>query len=517
MTTSAEGRQTAETDQRQREARAERALDQTRAPLVEALAAYREAGIIPFSTPGHKLGVGIAPELRELYGADAFRVDIPVSGGVDDIHFHHQTLLRAEELGAAAWGADRTFYLVDGSSSGNLAFLLATLRPGEKVIVARDLHKSLLVALIHTGAVPIYVSPRIHPEKNVGVGIEPADVAAALDAHPDAKLVALVSPSYCGIASDLAGIAAVAHERGVPVYVDEAWGPHLAFHPNLPPPAMACGIDGAVASTHKILGSLTQAAVLNAQGSLVDMQRLETAVGMTQTTSPAAMILASIDACRRQMVLHGRELLDRTLALAETARRQLEAIPGIEVLDGQRIGAKHWDPTQLLIDVHGLGLTGFEAEHLLRERFQIAPEMSDLLSIKCLITIGDTEASISRLVDALATIANEQRGRSGGDGRARLGAALRSSGAVLAPGRQAMSPRDAFFARTRAIPLAEAAGEVSAELVIPYPPGIPVLAPGDIISEEKVEYLRYGASLGMYISGAADHRLETIRVVDSAT
>ncbi|MEA2597032.1 MAG: hypothetical protein QOF01_3501, partial [Thermomicrobiales bacterium] len=345
---------------------------------------------------------------------------------------------------------------------------------------------------------------------DVGLGIDAADVAATLDAHPNAKLVALVSPSYCGVSSDLRAIAAVAHARGVPVYVDEAWGPHFHFHPALPASAMASGVDGAVASTHKVLGAITQSAILNVQGALVDARRVETAVGMTQTTSPAAYILASIDACRRQMVLHGRALLDRTIALADEARRRLQRIPGVDVLDGERLGVRTYDLTKLLVDVHGLGMTGFEVEEALRRRFRIVPEMSDLSGIMCLITVGDTGESIDRLVHAFETLSAERVIRLNGNGN---GAAMRSSGAAIAPGVQAMSPRDAFYAPSRAIPLAEAVGEVSAELVIPYPPGIPVLAPGDVISAEKVEYLAFGGAHGMYISGASDSRLETIRIV----
>ena len=489
-----------------------RALDHQRVPLVEAIERYRAAGIAPFSTPGHKQGAGMDPALKALYGEHALRSDIPVSGGVDDIHFKWDTLRQAEDLGADAWGADRTFYLVNGSSTGNHAFFLATLGPGDEVIVARDIHKSLLVALIHTGARPVYVAPRLHPELNVGLGVDPADVASALAAHPRAKLVALVSPSYCGVSSDLTAIADVAHARGVPLYVDEAWGPHFHFHPALPPSAMTSGADGAVASTHKVLGSITQAAILNIQGPRIDHGRIATTVSMAQTTSPAAYILASIDACRRQMVLDGQALLDRTIALAEEARRRLQAIPGLRVLDGEQLGVGAYDLTKLVIDVHGLGMTGFEVEEALRARFSIVPEMSDLLGIMCLITIGDTRESIDRLVHAFETLATERRVRLHGNGHP--GAHLRSSGAVIAPGVQAMTPREAFYARSRAIPLAEAAGEVSAELVIPYPPGIPVLAPGDVISPEKVDYLAFGTAHGMYISGPADHRLRTIRVVD---
>jgi arginine/lysine/ornithine decarboxylase len=485
-------------------------VDHTRAPMLDGIKRYRDRGMTPFSTPGHKMGMGMDPELVALYGPQALMSDIPVSGGVDDIHFKWEIWRQAEELGADAWGADRTYYLVNGSSAGNHAFLLSMLGPGDEVIVARDVHKSMMVALIHTGAKPIYVAPRLHPEHNVGLGVHPDDIAATLDEHPDAKLVILVSPSYCGVSSDLKGIAAVSHARGVPVYVDEAWGPHFHFHPALPKSAMASGIDGAVASTHKVLGAITQSAVLNVQGPRVDLGRLSGTVSMSQTTSPAAFILASIDTCRRQMALHGEELIGITIELAQSARRRIQAIPGVSVLDADQLGVTDYDLTKLVIDVHGIGMTGFELEEELRFRFSVVPEMSDLAGIVCLITVGDTQESIDRLVDAMRTIAAERGVNRDGIG----GAHLRSSGAVISPGVQAMTPRDAFFARARTIPLTEAIGQISAELVIPYPPGIPVLAPGDVIIPEKLEYLATIAAMGMYISGASDHCLNTIKVVD---
>jgi arginine/lysine/ornithine decarboxylase len=488
-------------------------LDHRRAPLLEGIASYRQQGMLPFSTPGHKLGAGIDPELVELYGAAAFLSDIPVSGGADSIHFTWETWRQAEELGADAWGADDTFYLVNGSSTGNLAFMLATIKPGDEVIVARDVHKSLMVALIHSGAKPVYVAPRLHPQLNVGLGVDPADISAALSAHPEARLVILVSPSYCGVPSDLVAIARVAHDHNASLYVDEAWGPHFHFHPDLPMSAMASGADGAVASTHKVLGAFTQSAILNIQGQRIDRGKVAAAVGMSQTTSPAAFILATIDACRRQMALHGEELVGRSIDLANNARQRLKAITGISVLDGESMGVGHYDLTKLVIDVHDLGLTGFEIEVLLRSQHRINPEMSDSSGVVCLITVGDTPESIDRLVRAFESIGRDRRSHVDANGH--VGAGLRSSGAVIAPGIQAMSPREAFFAPSRAIPLAESIGEVSAELVIPYPPGIPVLAPGDVITAEKLDYLRAGAAQGMYISGTADHRLATIRIVDS--
>ncbi len=487
-------------------------LDHTRAPFVEGIAKYQASGMLPFSTPGHKRGAGIDAEIGALYGASSFAADIPVSGGVDSIHFKWDVWRLAERLGADAWGADDSYYLVNGSSTGNLAFLLATVRPGDTVIVARDVHKSLMVALIHTGAKPVYVAPRLHPQLNIGLGVDPADIAIALANHPEAKMVVLVSPSYCGIASDLRSIAQIAHDHDVPLYVDEAWGPHFHFHPGLPDSAMASGADGAVVSTHKVLGAFTQSAVLNVRGSRVPFGKVEAAVGMSQTTSPAAFILATIDACRRNMVLNGRALLDQTLELANDARQRLQAIPGISVLDEASLGMSQFDQTKLVIDVHGLGMTGFDVEDRLRFDHMINPEMSDTSGIICLITVGDTQASIDRLVAAFETIARSRTGALPMNGHAG-GAEMRSSGAVIAPGLQAMSPRDAFFADAKAIPLAEAAGQISAELVIPYPPGIPVLAPGDVITLEKLAYLQASSKLGTYISGAADHHLDTIRVV----
>ena len=485
-------------------------IDHTRAPFIEAIAAYRAQGMLPFSTPGHKQGRGMDPELIALYGIDAFASDIPVSGGADGIHFDLDTWLLAEELGASAWHADRTFYLVNGSSTGNLAFLTAQLRPGETVIVARDVHKSMMVALIQCGARPVYIAPPLHPTLDIGLGIEARQIDEALRQHPDARMVILVSPSYCGVSSDLEAIAHVAHARNVPVYVDEAWGPHFHFHPALPQSAMDSGVDGAVASTHKVLGAFTQSAVLHIQGPRVDPGRIAATVGMAQTSSPAAFILATIDGCRRQMTLHGRALLEVAIGLAEDARTRLQQIPGVSVLDAASLGVATYDLTKLVIDVHGLGLTGFQVEHELRYRHRIGPEMSDLTSVICLVTVGDTQASIDRLVSAFESLA-----RANCASRTEIGAPpMRSSGAVIAPGLQAMSPRDAFFARQRAIPLAHAAGEISAELVIPYPPGIPVLAPGDVITVEKLDYLKFGAESGMYISGSTDPKLQTIQVVD---
>ncbi len=477
-----------------------------RAPLVEALRHYQAAGTVAFSTPGHKGGAAANGDLRDILGAAIFASDIWLNTA------DHDAIQReAEDLAADAWDAERTFFLTNGSSAGNHAALLAMVGPGDEVIVARDLHTSLLTALIHTGARPIYVAPRLHPSLDISLGVSADDVAAVLAAYPAARLVVLTSPSYWGVASDVAGIATVAHARGVPLYVDEAWGPHLPFHPDLPRSAMASGADVAVTSAHKLLSSLSQGAVLNARGLRLDLGRLAATVRMGQTTSPLVPILASLDACRRQMVLEGEWMLERALELAAYARLRLEAIPGVAVRDAERLGlpSDRFGATRLVIDVQGLGTTGFAVERALRDRFGVAVEMSDLIGLVCLVTIGDSRARVDRLVTALASFAAEQEVP-----RVISMVTPRSAGAVTAPGEQVFSPREAFFARTRAVPLAAAAGEVAAELVVPYPPGIPVLVPGERISPAKIGYLAEVARRGASVRGPADPRLVTVRVVD---
>ena len=304
---------------------------------------------------------------------------------------------------------------------------------------------------------------------------------------------------------------AAAHACGVSVYVDEAWGPHLGFHPQLPPSAMSCGADGAVTSPHKLLTGLSQAALLNVRGPLVDPARVASAVKLMQTTSPLMPVLASLDACRRQMAICGADVLERTIRLAEGARRDLRRLPGIDVLDGSRLGLPQaqYDLTRLVIDVQGLGMSGYVVERLLREQFRIAPEMSDAAGIVCLVTVGDTPESVHRLVRAIASLRHRPRlpGTS---------TCPRVAGEAIAPGQQALTPREAYFAPSRVVPLPQAVGEVAAEAVIPYPPGIPVLTPGEVITQVKLNCLWEGLAGGMHVRGAADSTLQTLRVVSAS-
>lgn len=483
-------------------------IDQHDAPFFEALRLYAGTLATPFSTPGHKRGAGAPTELRALL-PDALGCDIPHGGGVDTTHLSRGLLRKAERLAAAAYGGDEARFLVNGSTTGNLAMLMGVAHDGDTVLVSRMLHKSLMAGLIHSGARPVYLVPEVDVQWNLPLGITPESVKRALRAHPEAKGVSLVSPSYVGVSSDLAEIARVCHAAGVPLLVDEAWGPHFHFHPSLPASAMQSGADAGVSSTHKMLAALTQGSTLVLRRERLDVERMSTIVDMVQTTSPSALIYASLDASRRQMALDGKALLDRAIGLAGELRGRLMALPGLavvgpEVVAGQS-GAR-LDSTRVVVDVHDLGWTGYEAEDFLRDEHGVYVEMSDLLSVMLLVTIGDSSASVERATRGFAALAGRPR-------PTRHSAAARSVGERLFGGEAELTPREAFMGRTRAVLLAQAAGEISAEAITPYPPGIPLVAPGERLSAATIDYLRAGVAEGMYISGMADERFETVRVV----
>ena len=475
------------------------------APLLRALDRHRFLHAAAFSTPGHKGGQSAESDVVALLGSEIFASDIWLN--MED---HDQALGEAETLAAMAWGADRSWFLVNGSSSGNHSFMLGHVRPGDKVIIGRDAHRSMQTALVMSGAVPISVAPTILPDLHMNAGIDPDAVARALEEHPDARLVVITSPNYHGISSDLRTICAIAHGHGVPVFVDAAWGAHFGFHPAFGESAMAAGADAAIVSVHKTLSALSQGALLLANDDRLDLQRLGGAVRATQTTSRCLPILVSIDAARRQMASHGWELLCRTLALAGKAKELLGTIPEIEVIDSARLGASVHaiDPTRLVIDTHRLGVSGGVIERILREEFGVAPEMSDAAGIVCLVTIGDTTASIESLVGAIQQVAARYPLVSG-HGQTPVS---RSVGNAILPSEQVMSPRDAYYAQTERVMFADAVGRTCAELIVPYPPGIPVLAPGERITADKVSYLTTSSAGSLHCPGASDPTLTTVAV-----
>lgn len=476
--------------------------EQAATPLLDALRAYDETA---FHCPGHKRGRGASPDLRATLGDAVLASDVWLETGTYD-----RARRAAETLAARAWGANRAYVLGNGSTSGNHAFLLAHLRDGDTAVVSRTLHTSTLTGLVLTGARPVYVSPRVHPVLGTGLGIEPGDVAAALAAHPGTRLVSVVSPSYTGVCSDTAAICAAAHAAGAVAYVDEAWGPHLAFHPDLPAHAMAAGADGAVTSVHKLLPAMSSGSLLLA-GPAVDGDRLDAVVRTTQTTSPLLPLLASVDAARRDLAVDGPRIIERAVGLAEAARRALAALPGLRAPGSEELGVR-LDPLKVCVDVTGLGLSGNRAEALLRESCGIAPEGADLTSVYLVVGTGDDEATVAALTAGFRRLVRLAP-RPGATRVHRLRDRVGRLAAPPSPGPAPLTPRAAFLGASQAVPLRGAVGEVCAELVTPYPPGIPVVAPGEVVTAEAVDYLAEALAAGAHVHGTADPALRTVRVV----
>jgi arginine/lysine/ornithine decarboxylase len=480
--------------------------DQQQAPLVEAVSRYRQRATVSFHCPAHRGGQVADADLRDLVGDRLLSADVWL-----DPAEQHRVRRRAEDLAADLWGADRAFLLGNGSSGGNHAALLAMLQPGDEVVVARDAHISTLTGLVMTGARPVWVTPDVHAERDVGLGVAPEALAATLRAHPSARAVVLVSPSYAGVCSDLPALVRVAHDAGAAVLVDEAWGAHLPFHPGLPIDALSAGADAVVTSTHKLAGSLSQSALLLVRAGRIDIDAVATAVRMTATTSPLLPLLASIDSCRRHLALDGHATFDSALARAARVRSMLDTTPGTVTLSAADLGlpTERLDPLKLVVDVTGLGRTGVAVERLLRERCAVAVEGSDLRHLFLVVTGGGGAADVARLAEGLSGLAPERVPDPGRKGYARPA----SSGRVLGPRPQARTPREAYFARQEPVSLRGSVGRIAAELVTPYPPGIPVLVPGEVVDGEQVAYLRSAVAAGVHIHGAADSSLATVRVM----
>ena len=466
---------------------------QADAPLADAAERFLADPGAPFTTPGHKRAAWLEDPLLAR--------DLPLPGGADDSRLSGAVLRRAERLAAELWGADVCRFSVNGSTHGNQALCLAVGAPGVRVGVTRGLHKSMFAGLVLAGLEPVWMHPRVDPATGLAAGLDLDEVRRALDAGVAALL--LVEPSYVGVLSDLPAIAGLAHAAGVPVIVDQAWGSHLGLHPELPDNAVRMGADAMVVSAHKTLAAFTQGAMVFARGELLDRDRLAAGFDALDTTSPSAAIYASLDRARRLMALRGRELLDRTLALADGFRCDAAGIEGLSVLDRAATPAFDVDPVKLVVSLAGTGADGFDVERdLLAEGVRL--EMADRDTLVPLLTVGDDERGVGRLSAALEASVAARRGPP---------RPIASSTVWRLRPEPAMTPRDAFFAPSERVSAARAAGRVSAETAAPYPPGIPALAPGELITAELLDGLRAEAAAGTRVAYCSDPSLATLLVV----
>jgi arginine decarboxylase len=485
-------------------------LDQGRAPMLEALRAFHECEPASFSIPAHKAGRALEDLTREVLGEGPYRADAPTHKGLDDRVSSYKVQSYAQELAADTFGADQALFSTNGSTLSVQIAVMAVTHPGQEVAVARNVHKSVISGLILSGARPVFVDPVYDDEYALAHSVTPDALAKALDAHPDAKAMLAVSPTVAGVAADVAALAEVCHDRDVALIMDDAWGADFSFHPELPPGSMESGADLAVASFHKSLTGLMQTSIILVQGERIDMERLQLALDGFETTSTSAMLVASMDAARRAMALHGEQLLDRTLALSRRGGQQIGELPGILLLgpelDG-RPGVAARDETKIMIDVTGLGITGFQAADWLYEHRRVGAEHHDLHHLMFIVTVADDEAAVDRLVAAMRDLVDAAPRVGGGRELPSLPPVSQLVGDYV------MSPREAFLGTTRRVDLADAAGEIAAEPVSPYPPGVPLLVPGQRVHDGHVEFLRKGLEAGMFVEGVSDPSLEQLRVV----
>ncbi|BAZ51515.1 Orn/Lys/Arg decarboxylase [Nostoc sp. NIES-4103] len=484
-------------------------LNQNQTPLLDALKACVASPHAPFYTPGHKGGKGISHLLADLLGKAVFCADLTELAGLDNLFAPQGVIYEAQELAAEAFGALKTWFLVNGSTCGVEAAILATCGEGDKIILPRNVHSSAIAGLIVSGAIPIFVNPEYDAVLDIAHSITPTALESALQQHPDAKAVLTVYPTYYGVCGDLQAIAKITHQYNIPLLVDEAHGPHFAFHPQLPTPALAAGADLTVQSIHKVLGAMTQASMLHVQGHRINIDRVSKALQLVQSTSPSYLLLASLDAARQQMAVDGKYLMSRTLELADNARTRISQIPGLSILEippkeGFSPGFIALDRTRLTVNVSGLGSTGFAADDILDEQLGVTAEFSSLQHLTFIISLGNTQADIEQLVQGFETIALLKK------------SLLRKqslSTQVQKNYESQLSPREAFFAVSETLPLEYASDRICAEIVCPYPPGIPILMPGEVITKAALEYLQQIQAMGGFISGCADTSLKTLKVV----
>jgi len=471
-------------------------MSQAETPLADAIAEFlADSRITPFTTPGHKR----SPELAD----DLLGLDLPLSAGADDLHLSRDLLGQAERLAAELWGADLCRFCVNGSTQGNEALALAVAGGGpRRVVVSRNLHKSLFAGLVLAGLDPVWVRPDVDPATGLALSVPAERVASALEGS-EAAAVLLVEPNFVGVLSDVAAIATIAHAAGAALAVDQAWGAHLGFHPALPPHTLALGADGMVTSAHKTLTGFTQSALLFARGGRLDLGRLGESFELLHTTSPAAAILGSLDRTRALIALRGAELLGRTLELVAAAKAELARIEGLAIL-APETGVAAYDPTKLVLALPATGADGIEVESDLWAA-GVRVELANRDTLVPLVTLADTAGSIERLVTALRTSIERRRGEPRATGGA--SAVWRLEPEV------ALSPREAFFAPRETVSAERAPGRTAAETVAPYPPGIPAIAPGEIISRELLDGLREAARDGTRIAYCADPTLGTVQVV----
>ncbi|HWQ06379.1 MAG TPA: aminotransferase class I/II-fold pyridoxal phosphate-dependent enzyme [Feifaniaceae bacterium] len=476
---------------------------QKRAPIYEALVQFRKQRVVPFDVPGHKRGRG-NPELVELLGEKCVGIDVNSMKPLDNLCHPVSVIREAEELATDAFGAARAFLMVGGTTSSVQSMILSACKSGEKIILPRNVHKSAINALVLCGAVPVYIDPRVDPKLGIPLGMELADVQAAIEQNPDAVAVLVNNPTYYGICSNLKAIVELAHAHGMQALVDEAHGTHLYFGKELPMSAMSAGADMSAISMHKSGGSLTQSSLL-LLGSNVNARYVDKIINLTQTTSASYLLMSSLDISRRNLALRGEQSFQKVAEMAQYARDEINEVGGYYAFGRELVNGGSvfdFDVTKLSIYTRGIGLAGIEVYDLLRDEYDIQIEFGDISNILAYLSIGDRIQDIERLVGALADIK-----RLYAKEPTELFLAEYISPVVAA------TPQAAFYAEAESLPIRAAEGRICSEFVMCYPPGIPILAPGEVITKAIIDYILYAKAKGCSMQGPEDPEIEYLNVL----
>lgn len=476
---------------------------QHNSPIHEALLRHKKNRVVPFDVPGHKGGRG-TPELTEFLGADCLKVDVNSMKPLDNLIHPVSVIKAAEELAAEAFGADAAFFMVNGTTAAVQAMIMSTCKARDKIIMPRNVHRSSINALVVCGAIPVYVNPGVNHELGIPLGMAVEDIKTAISQNPDAKAILVNNPTYYGICSNLKEIVALAHQHDIKVLVDEAHGAHFYFGEELPISAMAAGADMAAVSMHKTGGSLTQSSFLVSKNT-IDPGYIRQIINLTQTTSASYLLLSSLDLARKNMVLNGKEIVANIISLTEYARQEINKLGGYyayskELVNGDTV--YDFDRTKLSIYTGNIGLAGIEVYDLLRDEYDIQIEFGDIGNILAIISAGDRAFELERLISALYEIKRlYSKDRVGMFNQEYINPEV------------ILTPQKAFYSDKKSLKLSEAINHISGEFVMCYPPGIPILAPGERITKDIVDYIVYAKEKGSSLTGTKDMKVEHINVV----
>jgi arginine/lysine/ornithine decarboxylase len=484
----------------------------SRTPLFESLKKYHSMSRGYFRIPGHRFERGIPETFRDFAGDDIFKLDITETPLSDDLHNPKNVIAESQRYTAEAFGANRSFYLVNGTTCGNQSMIIAAACEGEKILVPRNAHKSVMAGLIISGAEPVYIPVDYIDKIGITGVLNPDTVKEMADRTPGAKGIFAVSPSYHGFSSDVEELANTAHSNNIPLLVDEAHGAHFYFCEKLPNGAIASGADAAAQSLHKVAGALTQSSLLHLKSNLIDPMRLDSALRMTMSTSPSYLLLTSLELARDELEKNGQATWCRTIKLAEYLRSKIADIDGFSSPQPSVLksyGIADIDPTRIIINCDNAEMSGYQLKSTLWENYSIDVEMADSRNILLLLTPGNTDEEAENLISALQNFDKRKHKKTGG---------IKNAACIIetAPGipGMALTPRQAYYAKTKTVPWNEMTGKVSAEPAAPYPPGIPVLYPGEIITHEIFEILDSVKAAGLHMHGPGDASLTTFRVCD---